>query len=103
MDAAYSWENPNGLGPRLNVIPVDLRNSRTLRQTTDWPRWALERCAHVHPTMYWEDIVEVRLKGCAVGWKRMGSRNSLGDGTIEVHCYNAGSPSSCASFRIGYG
>lgn len=67
-DAAYDWEHPNGLGPRLNVIPVDFRSSKTLQQTTDWLRWALERYGHVHPTVYWEDILDVKASGCALEW-----------------------------------
>jgi hypothetical protein len=66
-DPACDWENPASLDERRPPAQA-CQSTKTLDQTTRWLRWALERYGHTHPTIYSNDLSEVRFNGCNMEW-----------------------------------
>jgi len=71
-DPAYDWERPGNPQARnasdwTYAIKPNFTSSRTMDQTTNWLKWALEAYGHVKST----DLVhvsDVRFSGCTMQW-----------------------------------
>jgi hypothetical protein len=97
-DPAFDWEaSPAALRERQLLRDKYLlgifKSTKTLAETTNWLKSALERYGHVKPTVYATDIMHVRFRGCTMEWRvrtDLGSVTQSSDYSVNLREVNLG-------------
>jgi hypothetical protein len=84
-DAAFDWENPPANASADPYALPTFKSTRTLGETTKWLKAALERYGSVKPTIYQNEIKDVRFLDCTMEWTH---RGDLGSGLSRVTSYS---------------
>jgi hypothetical protein len=84
-DPAFDWETPPAKPSPDRYALGTFKSTRTFAETTRWLKDALERYGKTKPTVYEEEIKDVRFAGCTMEWTQ---RSELGLGISRVSSHS---------------